>query len=79
MFHFSAKGQAPVCQLNLTEVNDGLIDLDRDAKVLRGFVYTFKSSVEILRSNSKLSHLAQEIEKLDNNLSKNWLEFQIIP
>ena len=30
--------QAPLCQLNLTKVNDGLIDLDRDAKVLLGFL-----------------------------------------
>ena len=32
------QGQAPLCQLNLTEVNDGLIDLDKDAKVLLGFL-----------------------------------------
>ena len=32
------QGQAPSCQLNLTKVNDGLIDLDRDAKVLLGFL-----------------------------------------
>ena len=32
------QGQAPLCQLNLTKVNDGLIDLDRDAKVLLGFL-----------------------------------------
>ena len=37
MFHFSAS-QAPLCQLNLTKVNDGLIVLDRDAKVLVGFL-----------------------------------------
>ena len=30
--------QAPLCQLNLTKVNDGLIDLDRYAKVLLGFL-----------------------------------------
>ena len=30
--------QAPLCQLNLTKVNDGLIDLDRDVKVLFGFL-----------------------------------------
>ena len=32
------QGQAPSCQLNLTKVNDGLIDLDRDSKVLLGFL-----------------------------------------
>ena len=32
------QGQAPSSQLNLTKVNDGLIDLDRDAKVLLGFL-----------------------------------------
>ena len=39
----------------------------------------FWLSLEIFRSNSKLSHLVQESERLDINLSKNWLEFQIIP
>ena len=37
MLHFQ-QGQSPFCQLNLTKVNDGLIDLDRDAKVLLGFL-----------------------------------------
>ena len=32
------QGQAPLCQLNLTKVNDGFIDLDRDVKVLLGFL-----------------------------------------
>ena len=42
-------------------------------------VYTFESSLTILRSNSKLSYLVQEGERLDINLSKNWLEFEIMP
>ena len=36
-FNFQ-QGQAPLCQLNLTKVNNRLIDLDRVAKVLLGFL-----------------------------------------
>ena len=32
------QGKVPLRQLSLTKVNDGLIDLDRDAKVLLGFL-----------------------------------------
>ena len=32
------QGQEPLCQLNLTKVSDGLIDLDKNAKALLGFL-----------------------------------------
>ena len=73
--------------IELIEVSDGLIDLNRDLKDQLGYfrrkfgnidVYIFWSSLEILISTSKLSHLDQESERMDINLSKNWLEFQIM-
>ena len=73
--------------IELIEVSDGLIDLNRDFKDQLGYfrrkfgnidVYIFWSSLEILISTSKLSHLDQESERMDINLSKNWLEFQIM-
>ena len=55
-------------------------DLGFRRKVENINVYTFSSSLEIFKSNSKLlSHLVQEIERLDINLSKHSLEFQIMP
>ena len=37
MFHFSARSSTLI-STELTKVNDGLIDMDRDAKVMLGFL-----------------------------------------
>ena len=59
--------------IELTEVNHGLIDLDRDSKVqLESFrrkfgnidVYIFWSSLEILISNSKVKDWTLTFQKI---------------
>ena len=70
-------------------MNDGLIDPDGDAKVLLGFLEEkLKTLMSIHFSllwefSDQIQNcpilLVEESERLDINLSKIWLEFQIMP
>ena len=94
MFHFSAKSSTFLTSslvpiVMSIESNHSKWWIDRPGqrcqspaevygRKIESNAYAFWSSLEILRSNSKLSRLVQESERLDINLSKNWLEFQIM-